>query len=650
MGLAPGTRIGPYEVVSAIGAGGMGEVYCARDMRLDRTVALKALPAEKLADEQRKRRFLAEARAASALNHPNIVSIHDLAASDGADFLVMEYVSGKTLADVIPRKGLRLGEALRYAIQVSDALAVAHDAGIVHRDLKPANLMVTPKGMVKVLDFGLAKLVERDPRRSEDATRTVDTVEGTIAGTVSFMSPEQAEGKPVDGRSDIFSFGCVLYEMLTGHRAFQGDSAMSTLSAVLRSEPKPVTLLAPDVPRDVERVINRCLRKDPDRRFQTARDLKVALQELLDESASGILTPSSTPVSNRNPRLWLGGGFILTVAAVLALWFGMPKRKQPAATMRESQLTASEGFELEPAFSPDGNQVVFVWDRDDAHDDIYVRLIGAGQPVQLTNTPEREFSPAWSPDGRWIAFLRGGFGGLVNASLFVMPSIGGGERKIAESGPAGMIAGTVRWSPDGKWLLVSGTTEDDQRVGLILIDFSTSEKRRLTSAPPGTADRDGSFSPDGRQIGFLRQHNQNQQGDIYLLKIDAGYRAIGEAEPLKTDGLQMGPPVWTIDGKELVFRSNRAGRGGLWRVSVAGGTPVRIPVQELMPHSPRSAGRVWRMCSGFRIRTSGPFLRPGGENPFDLLLRASTILRHSIRPTAPESRSVRTRPAAKRSG
>ena len=535
-------------------------------------MALKALPADTRVDEERKRRFLQEARTASALNHPEYRTIHGLETAADADFLVMEYVGGETLDHVIPKKGLPLKQALRYAIQIADALSAAHTAGVVHRDLKPANIMVTPKDAVKLLDFGLAKLLERDGWRSDDATRTVATAEGTIAGTVSYMSPEQAEAKPLDGRSDIFSFGCVLYEMLTGHRAFQGDSAMSTLSAVLRSEPKPVTQLAPDVPHDVERVIKRCLRKDPDRRFQTARDLKVALQELLDESAAGILAAPSAPVSKRNLRLWIGGGVVLILTAVLALWLGMRTREPPAPTMRESQLTAYEGFETEPAFSPDG-KVVFVWNRDGPNSDIYVRLIGAGQPVPLTNTPEREFSPAWSPDGRWIAFLRGG---LLNASLFVMPSIGGGERKIAESGPAGAIGGTVRWSPDGKWLLVSGTTEKDDRIGLLLIDFSTGERRRLTSAPAPTSDRGGSFSPNGRQIGFLRQHSQNVQGNIYLLNIDASFRPIGEAKPLGTDGLQMGPPVWTIDGKELVFPSSGAGREGLWRVSVTGGTPVRI--------------------------------------------------------------------------
>ena len=304
--------------------------------------------------------------------------------------------------------------------------------------------------------------------------------------------------------------------------------------------------------------------------------------------ASGIVAaPMSDPISKRSLRPRIGGGVVLILTAVLALWLAVRTRDQPAPTMRESQLTAYEGFEAEPAFSPDGNHVVFTWAPGGANSDIWVRLIGAGQPVPLTNTPEREFSPAWSPDGRWIAFLRGE---LLNASLFVMPSIGGTERKIAGSGPGGVIGGTVRWSLDGKCLLVSGTTEKDDRIGLLLIDFNSGEKRRLTTAPAPRSDLGGSFSPDGRQIGFLRRHNQNLQGDIYLLNIDARLRAVGEPKRLETGGLQMGPPVWTSDGKEVVFRSTRAGRGGLWRVSVAGGTPVRIAVAGNDASDPAIAG------------------------------------------------------------
>jgi serine/threonine protein kinase len=218
MSLAAGTRLGPYEVLGLIGSGGMGEVYKARDTRLDRTVAIKVLPAEKVADPERRHRFVQEAKAASALNHPNIVTIYDIGQTDGIDFIAMEYVAGKTLEQVIPRHGMRLNEALRYAVQMADALAKAHAAGIIHRDLKPGNVMVTDEGQIKVLDFGLAKLTEAGPLGNDEPTRTMKpaTEEGTIVGTVAYMSPEQAEGKKVDARSDIFSFGAVLYEMLTG--------------------------------------------------------------------------------------------------------------------------------------------------------------------------------------------------------------------------------------------------------------------------------------------------------------------------------------------------------------------------------------------------------------------------------------------------
>ena len=242
-----GKTISHYQILEKLGEGGMGVVYKARDTHLDRLVAIKVLPAEKVADPERKRRFVQEAKAASALNHPNIITIYDIDQTDGVDFIAMEYVAGKTLDQRIPRKGLRLNETLKLAMQMADALAKAHSAGIIHRDLKPSNVMVTEDGLVKVLDFGLAKLTEVE--RDEEGTRTtlLQTEEGAIVGTVSYMSPEQAEGKKVDARSDIFSFGAVLYEMVTGQKAFQGESKMSTLMAVLKQEPKPVSQLVPAI-------------------------------------------------------------------------------------------------------------------------------------------------------------------------------------------------------------------------------------------------------------------------------------------------------------------------------------------------------------------------------------------------------------------
>jgi serine/threonine protein kinase len=236
-----GQSLSHYQILSRLGEGGMGVVYKARDQHLDRFVAIKVLPPELMADPDRKRRFAQEARAASALNHPNIITIHDIASDNGTDFIVMEYVQGKTLGQVIPRRGLKLNDVLKYAIQISDALAKAHTAGIIHRDLKPGNIMVGEGGLVKVLDFGLAKLTERPQIGEEESTRSIPpwTDEGTILGTAAYMSPEQAAGKPVDARSDIFSFGSVLYEMVTGKRAFQGDSQMSILAAVLNGTRNP---------------------------------------------------------------------------------------------------------------------------------------------------------------------------------------------------------------------------------------------------------------------------------------------------------------------------------------------------------------------------------------------------------------------------
>jgi serine/threonine protein kinase len=301
-----GRTILHYQIVETLGRGGMGVVYKARDTHLDRFVAIKVLPPEKVADPERKRRFVQEAKAASALNHPNIVHIYDIAEAEGIQFIAMEYVPGKTLDQMIGRKGKRLNETLKYAIQIADALAHAHAAGIIHRDLKPSNIMVADNGLVKVLDFGLAKLTETATGElAETATLTAkggpSTEEGTIVGTVAYMSPEQAEGKKVDARSDIFSFGSLLYEMITGRRAFQGQTKVSTLSAILHQEPKAASEIAGETPHELEKIIARCLRKNPDRRFQHMADLKVALEELKEESESG---SDVAPIAARR-RSWL---------------------------------------------------------------------------------------------------------------------------------------------------------------------------------------------------------------------------------------------------------------------------------------------------------------------------------------------------------
>ena len=288
-----GQTILHYQIIEKLGAGGMGEIYKAQDPRLNRFVAIKVLPAGKAGDPERRRRFVQEAQAASALNHPNIITIYDILSEGNTEYMVMEFVSGRTLLDIIPRGGLRVPQVLRYSSQMADALSTAHAAGIIHRDFKPANVMITGSDLVKVLDFGLAKLT--DPTlvsSTEDAatmSRAPLTVEGSIMGTVSYMSPEQAEGKRVDSRSDIFSFGSVLYEMVTGFRAFDRDSGISTLSAVLRDEVRPIAEIAPDVPQELEQIIDGCLRKDPDARWQSMREIERALTALRRQSDSGTL-------------------------------------------------------------------------------------------------------------------------------------------------------------------------------------------------------------------------------------------------------------------------------------------------------------------------------------------------------------------------
>ena len=350
MALQPGSHLGPYEILAPLGAGGMGEVYKARDTQLGREVAIKTLPASRVANEENKRRFLQEARAASALNHPGIVTIHDISRSGEVDYIVMEYVRGRTLDRVIGKHGLGVQESIRYALQMADALARAHAAGIIHRDLKPGNIMVTDDGLVKILDFGLAKLGEVEAIGEGDATRTIrmqnspHTQDGAVVGTVAYMSPEQAEGKKVDARSDIFSFGAVLYEMVTGRRAFTGDSSASTMAAVLKSDPKPPSQVVEGIPRDLERIILRCLRKDPARRFQHATDLKVDLEELKESTGSGESAQPAAKTTKSSKLPWIAAAVALPVLVTVG-WLLRPAGEATAPPLEPVPLTTYEGVE-----------------------------------------------------------------------------------------------------------------------------------------------------------------------------------------------------------------------------------------------------------------------------------------------------------------
>jgi serine/threonine protein kinase/Tol biopolymer transport system component len=543
--LTDGSKLSHFEIVEKLGQGGMGVVYKARDLRLNRLVALKVLPPAAVSDPARQSRFQQEAQAASALNHPNIVTIYEIDSAGDVVFIAMEYVDGRTLDKLIPPKGLRYSEALQYAVQIAGALAAAHAAGIVHRDIKPANVMIAGKGAVKVLDFGLAKLTEPSTPRGiaeDQPTLTMQksvSEEGTVAGTAAYMSPEQAEAKKLDGRSDIFSLGVVLYEMLTGRRAFRGDTNVATMAAILSQEPKPAHEIVEALPPELDRVLTRCLRKDPDRRFQHMVDLKVALEELKEESDSRRLGGVAAPPRRRSRTLFaaLAVGTGLALAAITWM-LETPGKPSPPQTI--VPLTAYTGSELFPTFSPDGAQVAFSWDGEKEDNfDIYIKQVDGGTPVRLTTDPANDSRPAWSPDGRTIAFVRS----LERTqAIILIPSIGGPERKLLE-----ITGRSVAWSPDSKWLAFG----DGDPRSLYLLSVATGERRRLTSGAGGSeGDDEPAFSQDGRRLAY-RRSSSAASGDIFALPLAADFQPAGVPAQLSRALLPSGL-AWTPAG-ELVF-------------------------------------------------------------------------------------------------
>jgi eukaryotic-like serine/threonine-protein kinase len=554
-GMAPGMRLGPYEVESRLGAGGMGEVWKARDTRLGRSVAVKVSKTEF------SERFEREARAVATLNHPNIATLYDV----GPNYFVMEYVDGKSLQEVIPRKGLSVGESLKYATQIADALAAAHAAGIVHRDLKPGNVMITSSGQVKVVDFGLARM-EGAP--NADGHASLQTVEGTIAGTVAYMSPEQTQGQAMDARSDVFSFGALFYEMLAGARAFRGDSTAATLAEILTKEPPPIE----NLPGDVEKLLNRCLRKEPGRRAQSMADVKAALLDLKEDSDSGRLY-EALPTPRRGspgwPRfgLWAAAGAAVLALAGLSVW--LTHYASPAPPQTIVRLTTYPGSELYPSFSPDGNQVAFSWDGEQQENfDIYIQQVGGAAPVRLTTDPARDSYPAWSPDGRTIAFTRFLTG---SQAVILIPSIGGPERKLLE-----ITGSSVAWSSDSKWLAFA----DGNPGSLFLYSVTTGERKRLTTAPAESQRDDFPvFSQDGRRLAFVRTMTPSAR-NIYALSLGDAFQPVAQPVKLSKPG-GFSRPAWTTDGRDLVFSENdNSIVDNLWRSKAAAGAEPRLVVSD----------------------------------------------------------------------
>jgi Tol biopolymer transport system component len=414
MPLTSGTRLGPYEIVAPIGAGGMGEVYRARDTRLERTVAIKILPAHLSDRPAAKERFEREAKAISSLSHPNICHLYDVGTQDGTSYLVMEYLEGETLADRLGRGPLPLDQVLKYGADLCEGLDRAHRRGVVHRDLKPGNIMLTKSG-AKLMDFGLAKTAEGAPAAGVSLLETRSkplTAEGSIVGTFQYMSPEQIEGKDVDGQSDIFSLGAVLYEMITGRRAFEGKSQLSVASAILEKEPEPLSAVKPMTPPALEHTIRTCLAKDPEKRWQTARDLGHALKWIAESgSHPGASHRPGPRRSARDRVLW--AALAVTAAAALALGYFLAPRAPAEASvtrtyiksMADSSLMLSDGAGF--ALSPDGRRLAFVASTRDGLPALWVRPIDSLRAEPLSGTNGATY-PFWSPDGRSVAFFAGG--------------------------------------------------------------------------------------------------------------------------------------------------------------------------------------------------------------------------------------------------
>jgi len=575
-----GQTLSHFEILEKLGEGGMGVVYKARDTHIDRLVAIKLLPPDKGADRDRRLRFVQEAKAASALNHPGIVTIHDIAQHDGVDFIAMEFVPGRTLDRVIPRRGLGLNETVDYGIQIADALAAAHAAGIVHRDLKPSNVVVTDQGRIRILDFGLAKLVDRGgPAVWEEGPTNADraplTTQGAIVGTVAYMSPEQAEGKVVDARTDIFSLGSVLYEMATGQRAFQGDTPLSIVAAVLREEPKPVSHLRESVPRELERVITRCLRKDPERRWQAMSDITIALRELKEEVDAGAVAASAAAPPRRHRALLAVAAVMLVVLAgaiSLIVWRdrGADPTARAPSPFTAIPLTTYPGREQQAAFSPDGNSVAFAWNGE-AEDnwDIYVKLIGPGSPQRLTTDPAIELSPAWSPDGRSIAFGR--VRDDLRVSVLVVPSRGGPEREVFETSGSGILGlgQILAWSADSRFLVVAASPSAPEPVVLTAVDVATGATRPVTRpSPEFDADLLPSISPDGRMLAFVRKSRGLRTGELHVQALSAGLEAIGEPRHLAGKGVFYHGVAWSATGRDVIVSSGNVSDVALWRIAL----------------------------------------------------------------------------------
>jgi serine/threonine protein kinase/Tol biopolymer transport system component len=595
-----GQTISHYRIIEKLGGGGMGVVYKAEDTRLHRAVGLKFLPPDMLHDSAALERFRREAQAASALNHPNICTIHDIGEHNGQQFIVMEFLDGQTLKHRITRKPLPLDEMLELSIQTADALSAAHAQGIIHRDIKPANLFVTKLGNAKILDFGLAKLV---PLGSSGAASQMPTATagelltspGATMGTIAYMSPEQARGEELDVRTDLFSFGAVLYEMATGRMAFPGKNAAVIHDAILNRAPTKLARVNPDLPPELERIVNKALEKGRKLRYQSAADIRTDLQRLKRDTESAKIPAASAEngVGKKLGLVWIAGrgwkigiavGSVILLIASGLLFFPIARHWLLSLFTHQSQpqpleavpLTALPGQEISPSFSPDGSQVAFGWDGETngAGFDLYVKVIGTDKPLRLTNHPALWLGVAWSPDGRNIAVHRLA---TEEPGIFLVPALGGPERKLASTNNSVLFPpwATISWSPDGKQLAFADRFPFvGYSTQLFLLSLDTLERKQIATGceyalEPG-------FSPFGDSLVYLCAGDP-ADFSLNLLELRGGKNQRLFGGPQGIQG-----PTWTREGVRIIFSTGSSwtplARGELWQI-----TPGRTESPEKVP-------------------------------------------------------------------
>ena len=562
----PGRRLGHYEIQAQLGSGGMGTVYQALDTQLNRVVALKVLSPDRLEGTTGRGSLMREAQAASALNHPNIVTVYEIGRDLGVDYIAMERVEGRTLGELAARRP-SMKEILPIAIQIADAIAAAHAVGIVHRDLKPGNIMVTERGLVKILDFGIAKVAAAGDTDS-DTTQTL-TLSGRILGTVAYMSPEQAEGREVDWRSDIFSFGCVLYELITARRAFFGDSDMATLAAVLARQPTAARQFSPDLPPALERIVDTCLCKKRAERWQSMSDVKLLLASAL---ADLDLAAPIAPAPKLGLVVALAMGAALLACGATWWWFRPADAVVRLGVLR--QVTNTAGLNDYPALSRDGNLLAFASDRNEAgHLDIWVQQIGGRDPIRLTADEADDSEPAISADGARVAFRSEHNGG----GIYVVPSMGGDAMLLAPRGRG------PRFSPDGHWIAYwEGRESSDLLPGTarVYVIPSGGGQARQIGADLAAALYPV-WSPAGDEVlvlGRASGKGPSVGADWWTVPLVAGSaRKTGAFAALDAQRLMFTawltdilPLEWRANGR-VVFAAGSGDAGNLWEIPLTGG-------------------------------------------------------------------------------